>query len=353
MKKDMTTAELAQLCSLRAWKAEPEEGAKLEKEGFAGGVLKDSDAVVRFIREEGGSEEDVELAVKEMSDADGKGAMISATISSGSVDRQNDTIAVKGWDLKSFKKNPVILLNHASRSLPVAIATSTFKSKKDDTLKQTILFNDKDLDPAGWQVGQFYAAQKMRAFSVGFRPLDFAVNEARSGDGYWDIAIDFLKQELLENSAVTIPANSDALADAKSMGTLPGFLKMAVEAIEKSGGWAFAPDEVKAAYAACADLEDKRVFIDLGAGKKEFAPMPAPAEKSGPEQEENASSAEGDTNTDEESDGGDPVQEDEFEIDAEDAEIIGTTVAQLVETQLSALEEELSKSHTAATGRLD
>lgn len=361
--------------SLKAWKAAPEAGAALQKDGFAGGVLKDIDDMVAFIREEGGTEDDVELAVKEVKDADGKGKMTTATISNESVDRHNDTISVKGWDLKSYKTNPVVLVNHASRSLPAGIATSTFKSKKEKALKQVILWNDKDLDPVGHQVGEFYAAGKMRAFSVGFRALEWEVNEERSGEGWWEVAVDFMKQELLENSAVTIPANSEALADAKSMGALPGFLKMAVEAIEAAGGWAFAPTEVKAAYLACKDLDDKRIVFDLAAeGEKTFTAFGAmeqrePADDvstvsvvtagaeddtpTEPVEERAAEPAERDTKGIGDPDGGDSVADDEFEIDEEDAEVIGAAVAELVDEKLSELKEDLGKSFTAATGRLD
>lgn len=352
MQKDLNEADLGSL-ALKAWKAAPQENASLQKDACAGGVLKDADDVVRFIRDEGGSEEDVELAVKEMDAADGAGAMISATISTENPDRQNDTIALKGWNLSNYKTNPVILLNHASRSLPIGIATSTFRSRKENSLKQTILFNSKDLDPTGFQVGEFYKNGKMRAFSVGFRALEWEVNKDRSGEGPWDVAIDFTKQELLENSAVTIPANSDALADAKSMGTLPGFLKMAIEAIDQAGGWAFAPNSVKSAYEAIKELDDKRIFIDLGSEEKSFAPVadiiPLPEQH----EEQPSAAAESDTKGVDNLDGGDSVQDDGFEIDNEDAKIIGEAVAELVDQKLSDLKEELGKSYTAATGRLD
>jgi hypothetical protein len=42
------------------------------------------------------------------------------TISTGSVDRDNDTLDPKGWDVKSYLTNPVVLFAHDYKSLPVA-----------------------------------------------------------------------------------------------------------------------------------------------------------------------------------------------------------------------------------------
>lgn len=53
----------------------------------------------------------------------------------------------------------------------------------------------------------------MRAVSVGFVPKKWTRNEERAG-----YAVDFVEQELLEYSAVPVPANPEALLEAKSAG---------------------------------------------------------------------------------------------------------------------------------------
>jgi hypothetical protein len=48
--------------------------------------------------------------------------VLTFTISTASVDRDGDTIAVAGWRLENYLKNPVVLWSHDRRTLPVARA---------------------------------------------------------------------------------------------------------------------------------------------------------------------------------------------------------------------------------------
>jgi hypothetical protein len=48
------------------------------------------------------------------------GRVVTFAISTASVDRMGDTIAVDGWELDRFKANPVVLWAHASDELPTA-----------------------------------------------------------------------------------------------------------------------------------------------------------------------------------------------------------------------------------------
>ena len=127
-------------------------------------------------------------------------------ISTGDVDRDNDTIDPTGWELTNFKANPVVLWAHSHRDLPVAraieigveagklVAVAEFAPH---AFAETVL---------GLLRGGF-----LRATSVGFRALEWSMNEERHG-------VDFKRQELLEFSIVPVPANQNALMAASAAG---------------------------------------------------------------------------------------------------------------------------------------
>ena len=120
-----------------------------------------------------------------------------------SEDRMGDIIEVDGWDFSEFKKNPVFMLHHDHAILPIGNVRIL---KKDG--KQLLAGVEWDTeDPLAAFVQGKYQRGFMRAVSVGFRPLEME----HSDKGYR-----FKKQELLELSAVAVPAHPHALA--KMMG---------------------------------------------------------------------------------------------------------------------------------------
>lgn len=135
------------------------------------------------------------------------------TISTASVDRDDDTIAVEGWELANFLKNPVVLWAHDSMSPPLAKAVATWveggKLKSRAQFHQEFEFAD--------MVYRLYKGGYMKATSVGFIPRSYVINEDRAGNG-WGPAFDFKSQELLEFSAVPVPANPEALHEAGAKG---------------------------------------------------------------------------------------------------------------------------------------
>lgn len=137
---------------------------------------------------------------------------IDFIISTETVDRMGDTIAAKGWDLKAYKKNPVILFAHDSREPPIGRAIRI--GTKGDKLIARAEFTPEDMNPFGYAIFQMYIGGFMKATSVGFRPIKFEQTEDEKRVG----GIDFLKQELLEFSAVPVPANPEALIEARSAG---------------------------------------------------------------------------------------------------------------------------------------
>lgn len=132
------------------------------------------------------------------------------TISTGSVDRDRDTVNPKGWMLDNFRKNPIILFAHDYHALPVAKAVHI--SKTDEALIATAEFPPIGTYPFADQVHDMLKAGFLNATSVGFRATkDPIFNDERKG-------LDFSEQELMEFSIVPIPSNPDALIQQRDGG---------------------------------------------------------------------------------------------------------------------------------------
>ena len=142
------------------------------------------------------------------------------TISTESVDRERDSIAIAGWDLSSYRKNPVVLWGHDSGQLPIGRGFDL--AIEGGVLKASVEFVPADLPEGGAFAESVYRLARggfIAATSVGFRPLkwDYSTDKDRGADD-WFPGIDFQEQELVELSIVTVPANPEALLDAP----LPG-----------------------------------------------------------------------------------------------------------------------------------
>jgi HK97 family phage prohead protease len=137
------------------------------------------------------------------------------TISTASVDREQDTIAVAGWDLTNYRKNPVVLWGHDSWRLPIGRGFDV--AVEDGALKASVEFVPEDLPEGGAFAESVYRLARggfIAATSVGFRPLkwSYTADKDRGADD-WFPGIDFEEQELVELSIVTVPANPEALVD--------------------------------------------------------------------------------------------------------------------------------------------
>lgn len=143
---------------------------------------------------------------------------VRVVVSDESVDRYGDIIRVSGWDLKHFKKNPVLLWAHDSRSPPIGTVPEIGK-EMDGGAPQLVatakLLPEGTYDFADL-IGRILEADALRATSVGFlptkEPKPIIDKEAEFVSGF-----EFVGQELLELSIVPVPANPAALALAKGL----------------------------------------------------------------------------------------------------------------------------------------
>lgn len=142
-----------------------------------------------------------------------EGLVLDFVISTESVDRDQDSIKMDGWELENYRKNPTILWAHDSRTPP--IAKSLKEWVEDGKLKSRAQFTPKELNPFGYMIGQMYQKGFLNAVSVGFRSLEAKWSPDEENRPW---GVDFFKQELLEYSAVPVPANPEALLDAKAAG---------------------------------------------------------------------------------------------------------------------------------------
>jgi len=131
---------------------------------------------------------------------------LEAVFSTQNEDRHGDVVMQDGWDLKNFKKNPVILNSHNYGDATEVIGKAINPKVVDGKLEGKIEFAVNQSEKAK-TIFNLYAGGFLKAFSVGFIPLEFDEKD------YSKIT----KAELLEVSAVSVPANAMALAKAKGI----------------------------------------------------------------------------------------------------------------------------------------
>jgi len=133
--------------------------------------------------------------------------------SDGSVDRMGDTIDPEGWDITDYAANPVALWAHNSMQPP--IGRSYEVAVKGARLMGDIEFIGPEIYPFAETIFQMVANGFLNAVSVGFLPVEYSFVENDPERGW---GIDFKRQQLLEISLCPIPANPNALAEARAKG---------------------------------------------------------------------------------------------------------------------------------------
>lgn len=146
------------------------------------------------------------------------------------IDRDGELIKGDAWDLKAFKKNPVLMLSHDYRQPP--IGRVLWCKTDSEGLRFKAQFAETS---TGDEIYQLYKDGIMRAFSVGFVPKeweDFSEDE-RKGKKPKPRRI-YDKVELLEISCVSIPSCPAALVAAYDEGKIK--TKDLKEVIEEVAG---------------------------------------------------------------------------------------------------------------------
>lgn len=131
-------------------------------------------------------------------------------LSDATVDRYGDIVDPSGWMLANFRKNPIALFGH-SGGFP--IGTWSNIRVEGEKLIGRLNLAAKGTSARLDEIISLVEQGILRAVSVGFRPLK---SEPIDAEKPWG-AQRYIKQELLETSLVSVPANPAALALAKSL----------------------------------------------------------------------------------------------------------------------------------------
>jgi phage head maturation protease len=144
-------------------------------------------------------------------------AILDFIASTATVDRYHEIIEPAGWRLDSYRRNPVFQNAHNYGdilfTLGKALSTEVRAVGDRQALCQRIQFAT-EVNPVARIAYGLYKGGFLNAVSVGFIPLRWEDGGASSTNADSTAAPRrrYLEQELLEVSAVAIPANPDALA---------------------------------------------------------------------------------------------------------------------------------------------
>ena len=137
---------------------------------------------------------------------------VTGLITTNAIDRYGEVVEAKGMNDSAYEKNPVVLLGHNHATLPVG-KNLWRKTQSKGVLAKT-QFVDNDI---GNELVKFYDEGFLNAFSIGFIPTKWI--DGNQKDEKW--IRKFTEWELLEYSAVSIPANPEALAKALKVCSAP------------------------------------------------------------------------------------------------------------------------------------
>lgn len=160
-----------------------------------------------------GAAEDVVVRIAttaEIKVVEGGERAIDFILSTAAIDRHGDRIDQDGWDFKSYRRNPVVCWAHDYELLPVAKAKNI--RVEDGALKATAVFTPEGKIRFNDIVYDLCRDGFLNACSVGFIPKKWSWAEEQDRM----LGMEFQQQELLEFSITPIPANPEALIEARS-----------------------------------------------------------------------------------------------------------------------------------------
>jgi HK97 family phage major capsid protein/HK97 family phage prohead protease len=133
-------------------------------------------------------------------------------MSDDTIDRMGDVIDPGGWQLSSIKTAPPVLFNHNKDEIVGRWENIRISGNQ---LIGRIIWADFKNWPKGQYIRDLVRGGFLRTVSVGFRPL---ARQPLTKDANKDFGpFRFTKSEVLECSLVSVPANPNAIALAKSL----------------------------------------------------------------------------------------------------------------------------------------
>jgi len=151
----------------------------------------------------------IQTEVREPAEDQPPASTLDFIASSETLDRYDEIISADGWNLDNYRRNPVFQNAHQYGdiifTLGKALVTEVRMVGTKRVLFQRIEFAS-GVNPMARIAYGLYKGKFLNAVSVGFVPIRW---ETGSADGPFHRK--YLEQELLEVSAVGIPANPEAL----------------------------------------------------------------------------------------------------------------------------------------------
>ncbi len=131
------------------------------------------------------------------------------------LDRDREQIDPEGWDLKEFKKNPVLLWSHDWMRPAIGHVDNVKIDRKAGQLVGEPVFDPQEIDEFAWMIGQKVETGTIHTGSVGFKPVKVEIpaeeNEEDSKAGKKPKPrLIYRKQELWEFTICNIPSNPNA-----------------------------------------------------------------------------------------------------------------------------------------------
>ena len=142
----------------------------------------------------------------EVKAGEGDSRSLTFTISTQSVDRMGDSVAVDGWKLEAYRKNPVVLWAHNDRELPIARAVSSQVGANE-----LVQVHEFATHPRAEEVWQAVRAGFVNATSVRWYPGETEVRKVGEGKAARSVLVFTRGHELLESSYVPVPADAGCL----------------------------------------------------------------------------------------------------------------------------------------------
>lgn len=139
-------------------------------------------------------------------------------LSDMTLDRDMERMDPTGWDVKEYRKNPIVLFGHDSWRPAIGLIKNLKKpSDEKGQLIGTVVFDESGTDPLALMVASKVRAGILSKGSVGFRVKMIEILEDQR-DG---TRLIHRKMELMEFSIVNIPANPSAQVQREAETGMP------------------------------------------------------------------------------------------------------------------------------------
>jgi HK97 family phage prohead protease len=166
----------------------------------------------KWLRERGVEQRNGRYYVSCAASAAPSSASLAVTISSRARDRHGDVIEPSGADTSAFRANPIVLWAHKLDELPVGRVERI--ALQDERLVADVVFDSR---PFAREVERLYREGFLNGWSVGFLPRKW--DALKNGEGRFD-GYHITEWELIELSAVPVPANPEALTREMAEGAI-------------------------------------------------------------------------------------------------------------------------------------